>query len=134
MHVLPLISSMFAIGLVCLDVGCGCGLGEAGGFKFAQTLDLAVVGCCLPALLLDELQGFVGAHAAVDEDGAGQENAASDSVFAVDEDAPALLDAFGSPGCSVHELLYGQGEGVSGRQVEELDLFSGHCFGVVAVF
>ena len=109
-------------------------LREPRGLKFAQTLDLAMIGRGLPALLLNQLQSLARAHSAVDEYGAGEQHAAAYAVFAVDQDAPILLDALGSPARTVHQLIYGQWKSIPGWQVQKLNMFPGHRFGIIAMF
>ena len=66
-----------------------------------------MIGSRLPALLLHQCQGILGVQSPVDQHGTGEQDAAPDAMFAMDETATPLFNFFMYPGCALPQLFDG---------------------------
>jgi len=80
-----------------------------------------MIGRGLPAPLLYELHGVLGMYAAIDEDGAGEQNAAANTMFAVDDDTLSSVQPLLHPFRSSKHLFNRKRSGVWCGQVQEFD-------------
>jgi len=54
---------------------------------------------------LHQVQGILSFHTPIDKYGAGQQNAAPNAMFAVNQDATSMPDPFLHPGSTLLQLL-----------------------------